>query len=401
METTAKKQNIKNAFILGVLCSVSYLAVYFVRNILGTVTPQIIETTDITAEYIGSISSAYLIFYAVGQLINGVIGDKLKARDMMSFGLILAGICNFLFPFLIESKTATYIVYGMTGFFLSMIYAPMTKVIAENVDPLYAPRCSLGYNFASLFGSPIAGVAAFFLSWILVFTIGSIALWVMGILCFVIFILLEKKGIVKYNVYTPPKNGTGGIKLLIKNSIIKFTVISVITGVVRTAVVFWMPTYISQHLGFQPETASLIFTVATLVISLSAFISVFVYEKLKRNMDLSLIIFFVLSAVSFLLVYLLKSPVPNIIFLIIAILSSNCAASILWTIYCPSLRDTGMVSSATGFLDFMSYIAAAAANIVFANAASSWGWGNLILVWFGLMFVGVLTCVIKRKKAGF
>ena len=71
----------------------------------------------------------------------------------------------------------------------------------------------------------------------------------------------------------------------------------------------------------------------------------------------------------------------------------------LWSRYCPSLCDTGMVSSATGFLDFVSYIAAAVSSTLFANAASVIGWGNLILVWFGLMVFGVLISLpYKRKK---
>ena len=69
----------------------------------------------------------------------------------------------------------------------------------------------------------------------------------------------------------------------------------------------------------------------------------------------------------------------------------------LWSRYCPSLRDTGMVSSATGFLDFLSYMAAAAANLIFASAASTIGWGNLILVWLGLMIVGVLLMLPYDK----
>ena len=30
--------------------------------------------------------------------------------------------------------------YAMTGFFLAMIYGPMTKVVAENTEPLHAVR---------------------------------------------------------------------------------------------------------------------------------------------------------------------------------------------------------------------------------------------------------------------
>ena len=65
----------------------------------------------------------------------------------------------------------------------------------------------------------------------------------------------------------------------------------------------------------------------------------------------------------------------------------------LWSRYCPSLRDTGMVSGATGFLDFVSYMSAATANLIFANAVTDIGWENLILVWIGLMIVGVIVAL--------
>ena len=48
-----------------------------------------------------------------------------------------------------------------------------------------------------------------------------------------------------------------------------------------------------------------------------------------------------------------------------------------------------MVSGATGFLDCCSYLAAAASSSLFANAVGTIGWSWLILIWFGLMAVGV------------
>jgi sugar phosphate permease len=59
-----------------------------------------------------------------------------------------------------------------------------------------------------------------------------------------------------------------------------------------------------------------------------------------------------------------------------------------------------MVSGATGFLDFVSYMAAAASSKLFANAVSSIGWGNLILIWFGLMILGVVVALPYRKFLG-
>jgi sugar phosphate permease len=122
------------------------------------------------------------------------------------------------------------------------------------------------------------------------------------------------------------------------------------------------------------------------------------YEKTNYNMNLTLIISFAGSCVGFLGMYLISSPFVNIVFAVLAILLSNCAASVLWSIYCPSLRDTGMVSSATGFLDFASYGAAALASSLFANAANSIGWKNLILVWLALMVIGTLICLPQKKR---
>lgn len=387
----------KKAILIGSMCSLSYLAVYVARNILGAVSPQMIETGLFTTENIGTLSSVYFIFYAVGQLINGRIGDKIKAKYMISFGLIFAGVCNLLFALMSHSLFAEYASYALSGFFLSMIYGPMTKVVAENTEPIYTVRCSMGYEFASLLGSPLAGVLAALLLWQFVFVASSATLILMGSLCFCIFTLFEKRSIIEYNKYKPAAEKGGGIRLLLKHQIVKFTLISILTGVIRTTVVFWMPTYISQYLAFSAEDSAMIFTVSSFVISLTTFIAIFVYERLGRNMDLTILLSFILAALCFLLVFLLKQPMLNIILLVLAIMASNSAATMLWSRYCPSLRDTGMVSSATGFLDFVSYMAAAISSTLFANAVADIGWGNLILIWFGLMVAGVVVSLPYHK----
>ena len=384
----------KKAIIVGTLCSVSYLAVYIARNVLGAVTPQMVASGTFTEEAIGTISSIYFICYAVGQLINGVIGDKIRASYMISLGLLLAGVSNILFPLLADHALATQISYGATGFFLAMVYGPMTKVVAENLEPIYATRCSLGYTFASFVGSPGAGLLAACRSWENTFFASSLALAAMAIVFFACFTVFEKKGMIQYGKYKSEKKRGGSVKVLFKHHIVKFSLISIITGVVRTSVIFWLTTYISQALHFSPDVAAILYTVSTLIISLTAFVSIFVYEKImKFNMDATILLMFSLSTVFFLLVYLIKIPAVNIALMVLAIMSSNASSTMLWSRYCPSLRDTGMVSSVTGFLDFLSYMAAAAANVLFANAVTSIGWNNLILVWMGLMIIGVLIAL--------
>ena len=128
-------KNAKNAFMLGTLCSVAYFAVYIARNILGAVTPAMLEEGVFTETAIGTMSSLYFIAYAVGQLINGFVGDRIKAKYMITFGLALAGGTNFVFPLLSDLPLGVTVTYALTGFFLSMIYAPMTKIVTENTEP--------------------------------------------------------------------------------------------------------------------------------------------------------------------------------------------------------------------------------------------------------------------------
>lgn len=389
----------KKAILLGGLCSLAYLAVYVAKNALSACTPQITEAGAFSTEQIGTLSSVYFIVYAIGQLINGAIGDKVKAKYMISLGLILGSLGMLFLPRLSHLPFYAYIAYGSTGFCLAMIYGPMTKVVSENVEPIYATRCSMCYTLSSFLGSPVAGMLAAILPWVAVFDVTGGIMVAMGVITFFVFVLMERKGIVKYGQYEKPKGTGGGIRVLLKRQIVKFIFIAILTGVVRTTVVFWLPTYISQHLGYSPETAAGIFTVASLFISFSAFISIFVYERLHHNMDLTILLAFILSAVSFLCVFFVKNPTANVVFMVLGILSNNCASSMLWSRYCPSLYDTGMVSSATGFLDFCSYMAASASTKLFANAVGSIGWSGLILIWFGLMCGGVIVALPWRKRA--
>lgn len=396
-----KSEKLKKAILLGTLCSLSYFAVYVARNILSAVTPQMLES-GFNEEYIGMASSLFFAVYAIGQLINGMIGDQIKARYMISFGLILAGFCNLAVPFVPASGIGFVLVYGVTGFFLAMIYAPMTKVVAENVDPIYVVRCSTGYEVACLLGTPVAGLLAAVLPMYAVFSVGGFFLLLIGIIAFICFWRLEIKGFVSYGKYEiKEKGGKVKVNVLLKHQIVKFCLIAVITGIVRTSVVFWLPTYLSQYLGFSPQHSATIFSIVTLIISLTVFIAVFVYERL-RSMNKTILLMFSVAAVAFGVVWLIGHPIVNIVCLVIAIMGSGCVASIMWCRYCPGLRDTGMVSSVTGFLDFLSYMAAAVANIVFANAVSAIGWKKLILVWMLLMIAGVLIslpygALIKKR----
>lgn len=391
----------KNAIFLGALCSVAYFSVYIARNILGAVTPKM-TAEAFSLDYIGEISAVYLLAYAIGQLINGSIGDFIKAKYMISVGLLSAGIANLVFVQIAALRCVAMIAYAWTGFSLSMIYGPMTKMVAESTDLVYATRCSLGYTFASFFGSPMAGVLAAFLSWQATFNISSIALISMAMICFICFTVFEKKDIVKYGTSVKGEaRAKKDFRGLFKRSVVKFAGISILTGVIRTAFVGFLTTYFFEHLKYSTDESASIFSITTFIISFTTFIAIFVYERLGRDMHICPPIFFAVAAVFFVAACFINAPIANIVMIVIAIMGANAAATMLWSVYCPSLRDTGLVSSITGFLDFLSYSSAALASLLIPRIVAVIEWRNLIFIMAGLMALGVIICIphfiIKRK----
>ena len=392
------RSEVKKAILIGALCAITYFSVYLCRDILSTLGPELQDGGIFSKSRLGTMSSVFFFTYAVGQLINGIIGDRIKSKYMVSMGLILAAVCFFFIQFVTVSPMMPYILYGGVGFFLAMVYAPMTKMIAENTEPMLATRCNVAHSLASYLGAPAAGLLAMWMTWRPALSASCGVMLAMGMLFFLSVTIFEKKGMVRYGQYQPTKEPGGSVTVLLHYQILRWMVIAMLTGIVRTAVLFWLPTYIPEYLHCSEEQSAVMYSVATSVIAINSFLAVFIFVRLRRNLEWSILLFFSVAAVCFLGTYFIRQPIVNISLMTLAMIFSNCASSIMWSRYCPSLRDTGMVSSATGFLDFCSYMAAAISSKLFAGAVSVIGWQNLILIWVSLMVCGMATGIPTKRK---
>lgn len=383
----------KNAVIMGVICSIAYMTVYFSRNILSVAAPEMLNF-GYTTEYIGVLSTAFMLTYAVGQLVNGIIGDYVKPKYMICIGLLAAALCSVGF-LTVGSYTAKAVLYGLGGFALSMIYAPMTRVIAENLEYKYVTGSLLGLAVAAYAASPLVGAAAVFLKWKMLFISGQILLVLSALTCGMMFISFEKRGIINNKKITANKTDcekNGKIKILLKRGIVQYSLVSVFTGIVRTSVIFWIPTMLVQYMNYREKAAVGIFSAVSAVIAFAPYLGVWCYRFIfGKNIEKTTFLSFATGAVCFLSICVIKNPAVNVVLLATALMGGNIASSMLWNVYCPSLNDTEMVSGVTGYLDFISYIGGAAANMLFANAADVLGWRVLLIVWATIMAVGAVT----------
>lgn len=394
------EKKVQSAWRIGSLCIATYLASYVTRNILSVSTPEMINEAFFTKEYTGLLSSVCFIFYAVGQLINGFIGDMVHPKYMIIMGLGVSSISTFAIP-LFDNRIIHFTAFALIGFGLSMLRGPLMKVISENTAATHARMICTLFSMAGFAGPLIASLLSIFFEWRAVFTVTGIISVFITVASVTVISLLEKRGEIKFT----PKKEKGVLNSIL--SVFKledfffYMFISAIGEIAGSSITFWIPTYTTEHLGFSGDAASTIYSVVSLTTLFTPFITLVIYEKLIRNGVKLALVMYVLSAVFFIAVRFTAAPLVNVIMLIIAKMAAAAASSIVWSAYIPGLARSGKVSSANGVIDAAGYAMASLANVIFSGSVSRLGWGGIVNMWYIIMLIGAAASAGKlllRKK---
>lgn len=389
------KSELSRSIQIGSVCVCSYMVKYYMRNILSVTSPEMIRTGLFTKEFLGSLSSTYLLLYAIGQLINGVVGDIIKPKFMICTGMLLCGLSSILFS-IVDHITIQIIFFALMGFSLSMLRGPLVKTIAENTKPEHSRVICTFFSFASFSGPLIASLISMFFNWRKTFIIAGIIALIIGLLVYLVFTLFERKGCITYTLH---KN-SAGIKSIYKvfflENFLFYIFVGAIAEISSASITFWIPTYFTEYLHITENASKLIYSAISFIKSATPFITLFLFSCFKKN-DIKMIRFMFMFATIFFIGMRFVNILPlNILFLLLAQMAIGGASSLLWSIYIPSQRDSGMVSTINGVFDFSGYVFAAIANILFAHTISGFGWNGIITVWLMIAFIGFIISMIKK-----
>lgn len=392
-------KNTQKAWRIGSFCIATYLASYVTRNILSVSTPEMIKEAFFTKEYTGLLSSICFIFYAAGQLINGFIGDRVHPKYMIIMGLGISSVSTFVIP-IFDNRILHFTAFALIGFGLSMLRGPLMKVISENTAATHARMICTLFSMAGFAGPLIASILSIFFKWRAVFTATGVISVIITVLAVAAITTLEKRGEIRF----VPKydKGIAGILNVFKlEDFIFYMLISAIGEIAGSSITFWIPTYTTEHLGFSNDAASTIYSVVSFSTLFTPFITLLIYEKLIRNGIKLALVMYVISAVFFIAVRFIATPVLNVSMLIIAKVAAAAASSIVWSAYIPGLARSGKVSSANGVIDAAGYAMASLANVLFSTFVGRLGWGGIVNMWYIIMLIGAAVSFIKlimKKK---
>lgn len=382
----------KNAVLIGTVTVLSYLANYFLRNMLGVLTPYIVKATDLTTDYLAMLSSFYMIAYAAGQLFNGVMGDFVKPKKMVITGLIAAAAATALFPTVAFSWLGI-LCFVVLGYALSMLRGPLMKIISENMKPDHARITCVLFSFASFAGPLVAGFIAMLFDWMWAFAAAGILTVAVALFAYISLTALEKKSIISFK-----KTESFNIKSMLGVFKIKgfifYLIIACLVEIAATSISFWIPTFLTEYVHFNESASSMVFSAISLVRALVPFAALAIYKLSGERDVLIMKTSYALSVALFALTFFVPSGILTVIFLLLALVMNSLVSALLWSIYIPGLGKTGKVSGANGVLDCTGYVAASAANLLFSEAVTYFGYRGLIAAWGVIPTIGLVAAII-------
>lgn len=398
------KPAVKNPAVLGLTCFFAYAACYTGRNILSSMMPQMIENNIYGRDLLAAMGSAFLISYGIGQLVNGCIGNKISSKIMVFIGLFLTGTMAILFP-MFHSHNMANILWAVCGFLCSMLWGPLSKLVGENTSPEVGRIILTLLTIASIAGTGVtyllAILSSFRNSWKSGFVLAGILLITVSVLWLIASSYMDKNGITKraaISVQPAISNKITGY--LIKNGFIAMTAATMLNGVIRNAVSFWIPTFISERFGFSSAASAAISSILPFVNLGGTLLSVLIAKKLNNDEKKTMSLLFAFSTVMFAGMFVLdgRGIILNIAALFAASAAMTGACNMIFSFYILNFAHTGKISGITGFLDFSSYTSASVVSILFSSLITNFGWNFIVGIWAVTTLLGIVFTQLAKKQ---
>lgn len=390
--------------IAWLLC-LAYFASYVMRINLSVVIVEVYTSLGKTKDDVAVILTALTIAYGLGQILCGVLGDKIKPRLMLTIGFGIAIACNITMFFVSESIIAMTIIWGINGLGHAMFWPPIVKLMAQNLTEAeysYASvRVTWGSSFATILLYLSCPFMLFIMSWRTIMLICAIV----GAIIMALWIILYPKLFggersMLDDLKAPKEKGVKPPKYVFLPLILIMIAI-VMQGALRDGVTAWMPAYLVEEFSI-PSKWSILITVVLAIFSMISF-TVFDYinRRFFKNEVLSAAMIFVIATASAGLLYLTNHfniAVLSILLMSILVACMHGTNLMLIAIAPKRFKRSGKVSTYSGIMNACTYVGAAISTYGFAALATAFGWGVTIIVWVGVALLGALLCFIAYPK---
>lgn len=407
-------QQRKRAGLLIGLCFLTYACSYIGRLNYSAALTELIAGGILTKAQGGMISTVYFGAYGAGQMVNGMLADRHNPVRQVALGVGGSAGLNLLF-----AHCSTYggmlVVWGLNGYFQSLIWAPAFLLLSQYLDRQFRPRAMLLINTAPSLGTIMAYLFSSLVLWKLpwkclfvgaaLMLFACAALWMAG--CRSAFRDAVPESETEPG-WQPVRNTVDLDKSTFRKTFLlcgagMLVLPAMIHGMLKDGVTSWVPTYMTEMFHMPPQAAVAI-TIVLPVINTMGAAGAYLLMRRIPNETTAVGTLFLCAGTCLLFLQLLGTTSAVISVLLLAVVTAAMMG--VNVILCSEvpLRFSLLGKSATvsGFFNACGYIGAAASMYGIAVLSERWGWTATQLVWIASCGVAAgLSLMIANRWMDF
>lgn len=376
-----------------------YAASYFIRTCYAASIASIVSEGEYTKGEVGLIGTAFFICYGVGQLISGLIGDKVNPFTMILFGSTAGAVSCFFMSFA-NSLAFMLVIWALNGFFQSMLWSPILRVFSETIDKRLQKKAILRIALSLPTGTICSYLVSTFVikhtNWQYVFVCGGLCILAASAFAFVIWIYIKNDITKIQKQKIAVKTGSGDIKTkpnffsIAKLSGLFIIIIpSFLHGMMRDGITNWVPTMISETYGVSASFSVFLTIVLPIFNAFGAYAVLPIYRKFGENEMKTAGAAGVIAIVPLVALMFMNKLSVYLVIVLLALTTSIMYALNYLIISLVPVRFSAYscTSTVSGILNSAAHIGCAISSYGFGAVSEKSGWNAVILIWIVSSFL--------------
>ncbi len=395
MEKFVRKKMID---FLSLLFTFTYLVSYITRINYGAIIVEMESATGFSKSMLSMAVTGSFITYGVGQIISGVLGDRISPKRLVSYGLCLTVLMNLLIP-ICSNPYHMLGVWCVNGFAQSFMWPPLVRLMTALLSAKYYKNVTSKV----IMGGSLGTVAVYLISPLLILFFGWKSVFIFSAICGAVMLIVWNKfsydvGVQK-NQVNKQEVSTDKKYALFTPLMIFIMVAIILQGMLRDGITTWMPSYISETYKIGNEISILTGVVLPVFSILFVRYATKVYMKWVTNPVSCAGLFFAVGAVAAVGIYFLtgKSAAASVV---LSAVLTGCMHGVNLMLICmipQFFKKSGKVSTISGIMNSCTYIGSAISTYGIALLSENFGWSATIFSWILMVIIGTLICLVCQK----
>ena len=393
------------------LCFACYCSAYIGRLNLSAVLGGLSQDLALSDARAGMLQTAFALVYAVGQVVNGSLIDRISARRYIAVGLIASAVCNALFG-MANSYPILLLLWALNGAAQSMLWTPVVKLMTVWFKGARRDRASFGLSLTMIIGHLAAwgasGALAAVLSWRYAFFVSAAVIALAGIAGLTLLRDRPDSGedieASAQSADSASAAAAGAMpigKLIGTTGLYALLIAGVCNGFVRDGITTWAPSILANAQGGMALSSTLITLIIPAINAVGIITVRCIYGKFSGSARQASGALLVFSGITAFLLMIQGMPAAACAVLMGVCCAMNYGINPMLTTLIPmEYENVGRVGMVAGLMDCFIYLGSALAGTLTGMLSDGMGWQFVYAAWgcVSLMGAALAMLSVRGKK---